>query len=97
MKNKLLNSFRVFLIAYISTILTITFYNNTILLWKFCGSLSDFHEGPVPSICLGFWDYLFRALLHLPYVLAAVVAGLFAAILYIVIEYKFEEVTSSLP
>ena len=72
-----------FLVAYAAAIALITAANNgwyPVRSAEFCGSLGDFHDSPVPTVCLGVADYYARAAVHPPYVLLGTVVAAAVAI-----------------
>lgn len=70
-----------FAAVYAATIAVLASANNgwyPLLTTEFCGSLGDFHDGPVPAVCIGVADYYARAAVHPPYVLTGFLAALIA-------------------
>lgn len=71
--------------ATIAVLVAIAVINNDPRIWdtgRFCGSLADFQEPPVPEVCLSFPAYLRQSIMHPPHVVPAIIVGLLAASSY---------------
>lgn len=68
----------IWVIVAVLVLVAIAVSNNSWRIWNtaaFCGSYADFHEPPVPGVCVSFPEYFRLSLTHPPFIIPAIVIG----------------------